>query len=300
METRPRAAPRVRRRDFLTTVASTAAAAAFIPVAGCALNDPPDKPKWRMKLSTSTIQFSSLPIEDACRRIAALGFTGIDIWCAHQGCPHLDDCLNRLGPGGLSALLEETRLELCSFSTYTGGFAKYAELLGGVGGGLAVQGSAGPCEPQELTSRMRRFLDDLKPLVELAEKTDSHLAIENHGHALLDSVDSLKAFVDLNPSPRVGIALAPYHLQTIAASVPEAIEVCGGQLLFFYAWQNAPGVKQLPGLGPVDCTPWIEALAKIGYPGYVNPFMHGAPVPDRMVRALVESKAYLARCHARL
>ena len=293
-----RVARRIHRRDFLAAVAGTTAAAALAPVAGCALVDPAGGPKWRMKLSTSTVQFSSLSIEDACRRIAALGFTGVDIWCAYQGCPHLDDCLDRLGPDGLSALLEETKLELNSFSTYVGGFAKYAELLGGVGGGVAVQGSAGPCEPPELASRMRQFLEDLKPLAELAEETNSYLAIENHGHALLDSLDSLEAFVDLNESPRVGIALAPYHLQAIEASIPEAIEICGEQLLFFYAWQNAPGAEQLPGLGPVDCVPWIEALARIDYRGHVNPFMHGHPEPDAMAAALAESKAYLSECHA--
>jgi len=251
-----------------------------------------------MKLSTSTVQFSSLSIEDACRRIAGLGFTGVDVWCAYQGCSHLDDCRDRHGPEGLLALLEETNLELNAFSTYVGGFAKYAELLGGVGGGVAVQGSAGPCEPTELTSRMRQFLEDLKPLAELAEETDSYLAIENHGHALLDSLDSFKAFVDLNESPRVGIALAPYHLQAIGASTPEAIEICGEQLLFFYAWQNAPGKEQLPGLGPVDCTPWLEALARIDYRGHVNPFMHGHPEPEEMTAALAASKAYLEACRA--
>ena len=61
---------------------------------------------------------------------------------------------------------------------------------------MAIQGSTGPCKPNELTSKMRGFLDGLKPLADLAEKHDSYLAIENHGHALLDSLDSLKAFVD--------------------------------------------------------------------------------------------------------
>ncbi len=75
------------------------------------------------------------------------------------------------------------------------------------------------------------------------------------------------------------------------------IEVCGEQLLFFYAWQNAPGVKQLPGLGPVDCTPWVETLAKIGYQGYVNPFMHGHPKADVMSGNLATSRDYLEACY---
>ena len=209
------------------------------------------RPAWRCRLSTSSILFKDLSLEEACARIAALGFEAVDIWSAYDKCPHLDDAANRLGPAGLKALLAKHRLELCAFSVYVGGYAKYAELLGGVGGGVAIQGSAGPCKPEELTAKMRAFFESLKPLIELAEKHNSRLAIENHGNALLDSLDSFKAFVDLNTSPRVGIALAPYHLQAIGASVEEAIRICGRQLLFFYAWQNepemAPTARPRPG-----------------------------------------------------
>jgi len=241
-----------------------------------------------------------LPIEQACERIAKLGFEAIDIWSAHEGCPHLDDVANRLGPEGLKELLARHKLKLFAFSVYQGGYARYAELLGIVGGGLAVRGSAGPCKPDELTARMRRFIDDLKPLAELAEKYDSRLAIENHGNALLCSLDSLKAFVDTNTSPRLGIALAPYHIQTLNASVPEAIRICGKQLLFFYAWQHYPDSEQLPGVGPTDMTPWLQALADIQYRGYVNPFMHGHPEAGVMTANLAKARDYLKKCRTKV
>jgi sugar phosphate isomerase/epimerase len=147
---------------------------------------------------------------------------------------------------------------------------------------------------------MRGFIDALKPLVELAEKYDSYLAIENHGHALLDSPDSFKAFVDMNTSPRLGIALAPYHLQARKASVPEAIRICGKQLFFFYAWQKFRGAKQLPGVGPTDMVPWLRALAEIRYGGFVNPFMHGHPEADVMSGHLAKARDYLTSCHAKV
>jgi sugar phosphate isomerase/epimerase len=147
---------------------------------------------------------------------------------------------------------------------------------------------------------MQQFIEDLKPLVELAEKYNSYLAIENHGQALLDSLDSFKAFVDVNKSPRLGIALAPYHLQTLQASVPEAIRICGKQLFFFYAWQNYPDAKQLPGIGPTDMTPWIQALAEIRYRRFVNPFMHGNPEPDVMTANLAKSRDYLKDCYQKI
>ena len=255
---------------------------------------------WRMRLSTSSIHFMELPIEAACEKIAGLGFEGIDIWSAHEGCPHLDDVLERLGPDGLTALLKKHRLRLFSFSTYRGGYAKYAELLGRCGGGVAVQGSAGPCKPSELSARMKQFLEQLKPLKDLAEQHNSYLAIENHGNALLHTLDSIKAFVDLNDSKRVGIALAPYHVQANEESVTEAIAQCGSQLMFFYAWQNQPGLKQLPGVGSTDFVPWLETLGKIRYRGYVNPFAHMHPGTDIMTTHLAASRAYLINCRDKM
>jgi sugar phosphate isomerase/epimerase len=283
------------RRSFLGSAAVGLAAASVPPAPGFAATPLDSRPPWRCRFSTSSIHFKQLPIEQACERIAALSFEAIDLWSAYQDCRHLDDALVRLGPEGLGALLAKHRLKLYAFSCYVGGYAKYAELLGKAGGGVAIQGSAAPCQPAELTAKMRAFLESLKPLAELAEKQRSYLAIENHGDALLNSLDSFKAFVDLNQSHRLGLALAPYHLQAAGASVEEAIRICGQQLLFFYAWQNQLGLDQLPGYGPTDFSPWLRALAKVNYRYYVNPFMHGEIEPDAMSAALAKAKAYLKK-----
>ena len=122
------------------------------------------------------------------------------------------------------------------------------------------------------------------------------MRIRIHGDALLHSLDSFKAFVDLNTSPRIGLALAPYHLQAGGASVEEAIRICGRQLLFFYAWQDRPEVAQLPGHGPTDFRSWLRALAQVNYGGFVNVFMHGHLEPDVMSAALTKSRDYLKQC----
>jgi sugar phosphate isomerase/epimerase len=293
-----RHAGQIGRRGFLKLVGTLAVCRSANAASTDSLLKPTDEPPWRMRLSTSSIHFMELPIEKACEKIAELGFEAIDIWSAHEGCPHLDDVASRLGPDRLKELLNRHKLKLFAFSVYQGGYARYAELLGRAGGGIAIQGSAAPCKPEERTTRMRQFIEGLKPLLELAEKHNSYLAIENHGNALLDSLDSLKAFVDTNTSPRLGIALAPYHVQAIKASVPEAIRICGRQLLFFYAWQHGPDTKQLPGVGPTDMTSWIGALAQIRYRGYVNPFMHGHPGTEIMMTSLATARDYLKRCYA--
>lgn len=290
----------VDRRAFLSTATWGAAVGALPPgILHLCASTAQAAPAWRMRLSCSSIEFTKLPIEAACQRMAELGFEAIDVWSAHAGCPHLDDVQQRLGAEGLKDLLAKHKLKLFAFSVYAGGYRKYAELLGKAGGGVAVRGSAGPCKPGELASTMKKFVEALKPDLELAEKHNSYLAIENHGHALLDSVDSIKAFVDTNRNPRLGIALAPYHVQALKMSVEEAIVAAGRQLFFFYAWQHTPGTGQLPGVGPTDFTPWLAALAKVGYGGYVNPFMHGEPEPETMARLLAKSRDYLKDCYAK-
>ena len=285
------------RRGFLKTAGLGATALVGAAVLPIAAKPAAARKKWRLRLSTSSIHYMQLPIEQACERIAKLGFKGIDIWSAHNGCPHLDDVLKRVGPEGLKKLLGKHKLKLFAFSVYQGGYERYAELLGKAGGGVAVRGSAGASKPEELSARMKKFIESLKPLADLAEKNNSYLAIENHGGSLLCTLDSFKAFVDINKSPRLGIALAPYHLQSIKASVPEAIRISGKQLFFFYAWQRAKGTGQLPGHGPTDFTPWLAALAEVGYRWPVNPFMHHEPAPDEMSAALAKSRDYLKRCY---
>ncbi len=292
----------VQRNKYLGTVVSRRRFGALtLALAGARLvpAGPSKEKRWRMRLSTSTLHFADLPLEEACAKIAAQGFEAVDIWSAFAGCKHLDYAVDKLKAEGLRRLLSEKKLKLFSFSVYKGGYRKYAAFLGECGGGVAVRGSTRPCKPKELTARMRAFLESLKPLAELAERYNSYIAIENHGRALLDSLDSFKAFVDLNSSPRIGIALAPFHLQGIGASVTEAIEIAGKQLFFFYAWQRGRGVKQLPGWGPTDFTPWIEALARVGYKGCVNPFMHGHLPPDVMAAALGRARSYLLKCAAK-
>lgn len=256
---------------------------------------------WRMRLTLSSVMYPELPIEQVCERAVQLGFEALDIWCPFDRCKHLDDVQQRLGADGLRDLLAKHRLSLGSFSVYGAGFPKYADLIGKFGGGVAVRESEyGQFKPEELTAKMRAFFEKLKPVSDLAAEKGARLAIENHGSALLDGLDTLKAFVDLNPAPRhVGVALAPYHLQARKASVEDAVRICGAQLLFFYAWQKGDGFNQLPGHGPTDFTPWLEALAGIHYAGPVSPFMHGTVPPNDMDPAVRKSLDALKDWHGK-
>ena len=119
------------RREFMTAVAAGVLSHAAAQPARAVQKTVIDRPQpWKLRLSASSINFRQLPIEQACQRIAELGFEAVDIWSAHDGCPHLDDVLHRLGADGLRNVLAEQKLKLFSFSVYRGGYPRYAELLG--------------------------------------------------------------------------------------------------------------------------------------------------------------------------
>ena len=215
----------------------------------------------------------------------------------HQ-CKHLEDIKTRLGGKGLRELLTKHKLEVAAFTIYGNKLSQYWELIRDYGGGIVVRGTeAGKMtDSKELMPRMRKLFESVKPDIELAEKCNARLALENHVGDVLNTPDSFKAFVELNPNPqRVGIAFAPYHLQGYEMPMEDIIKIAGSQCLFFYAWQKGKGYAQMPGVGPVDFTPWMRALGEINYSHYSSIFMHGHTPADEMEAAVSKSREYLAK-----
>jgi len=164
----------------------------------------------------------------------------------------LDDTATRLGPSGLKALLAKHHLQLCAFSVYIGGYPKYgAELLGGVGGGVAIQGSAAPCKPEELTAQMRRIPRKPEAAARTGrEETTPASLSKTTATPLLNAPDSFKAFVDLNTSPRVGLALAPYHLQQAARRSRKSFASAASSCCSFTPGRTSPRRANCRGIGP--------------------------------------------------
>ncbi|MCC7153350.1 MAG: sugar phosphate isomerase/epimerase [Bryobacterales bacterium] len=249
-------------------------------------------PLWR--LSASSVLFRRLPVEGACEAIAKAGYSAVDFWPDTFECTHLNEIEKRLGPSGLRDLLARYQLKLSAFTAYRqASSARYGELLGQCGGGVMVRDSQYGQFPNRRQS-MVDFLDSLKPELEAARKYGYSLAIENHGKALLETLESIRIFVELAGHSNLGIALAPYHLQAGGESVEDAIRIAGDKLIFVYGWQKAEKLNQLPGFGPCDFA-FLKTLTEIGYTGYVNAFMHGDEPYDVMLNALTHSRKFLSR-----
>jgi len=68
------------RRIFLKAVSLSGVVVITTSAFSASAQEAAKRKKWRMRLSTSSIHFMKLPIEQACERIDELGFKAIDIW----------------------------------------------------------------------------------------------------------------------------------------------------------------------------------------------------------------------------
>ena len=175
-----------------------------------------------------------------------------------------------------------------------------------------VTGGRGPADVSgsELKAAIGVFAEKMKPHLAVAEETDVTIAIENHGHSLINSPDSLKWLIELCPSEHLAIALAPYHLPQDTALLSGLIRALGSRIAVFYAWQHGMGcmkklpkeqeLLQMPGRGELEFAPLIEALRDINYRGWTEIFMHpvprGIPILDSTAKVVAEinrSRKYL-------
>lgn len=275
------------RRDFLR---GSAAAAALTGLGAGRAGAAEETSAFRF--STSTIMYHDSPFEVAVEEIAKTGCRAVDLWEAGAGYPtnHMQ-WVEKNRPARLREFVESFGLKLWSFSIYWSRGNKRLERLewlAEAGGEVAVLGGgAGHDQP------VAAGVDALRPLVERAEQLGLRVAGENHGGSSLNSIASMREFAALAESPALGIALAPYHVMGAGEPVPEAIEAIGGKLFFFYAWQRAPGMAELPGDGTLDFVPVLRALRKTDYQGYVNIFTHTHVPRDEMTRGVIQSREYL-------
>lgn len=279
------------RREFVRTTAFVGGAAT-IGLASRPAEAAEEAREPLFRFSTSTIMYHDSPFEVAMEEIAKTGCDAVDLWEAHGGYPvnHMQ-WVEKNRPERLREFVESFGLKLWSFSIYWSPGNKRLERLqwlADAGGEVAVLGGgAGADQP------VSAGVDALRPLVDRAAELGLKIAGENHGGSSLNSIASMREFVGLAESPALGIALAPYHAMGAGESVPEAVRACAEKLLFFYAWQRAPGMAELPGDGTLDFLPVLQALRQVRYTGYLNIFTHTHVPRDEMTEGVVESRRYL-------
>jgi len=301
------------RRDFLkATVAG--AVASTLPSATAQA-----QAAFTLDYILASSLYGQLPLKDILPEVAKNGATHIDLWPKKHGSQREE--LDAMGEEAFMALLAEHNVTPGIFTRYDLGPYKLLDevkLAGKLGARLVIAASgSGASEGPDLKERLTAFIEKIKPTTEAAEEAGVIVGIENHGNALLHSPDSMRYFAELATSPALGIAFAPYHLPQDPELQAQLIRDIGPKLSHFYAWEHGYGsheampkareMQQLPGYGPLDFLPIIQALKDTGYAGWTSVFMHpyprGIPILPTIAEstaALNRSREYLEHCVGKL
>ncbi len=240
------------------------------------------------------------------------GATAIDIWPKVHG--NQREQLDDLGEDKFAHMLAQHQVTLGCITQYKlGPFGLQDEMRVAqrMNCKTIVTSSMGPVglTGSELKLAVGKFIEQMKPHLEVAAKTGVTIAIENHANHLIASPDSLKWLRDLAPSPHLGIAFAPYHLPQDAEFLGSLLSQLGNSVKVFYAWQHGAGcmeklpkeqeLLQLPGRGTLDFAPLVKALVEMNYQGWTEIFMHPVPrgIPIRESVGEVSDEINAARSY---
>lgn len=273
----------MKRRHFITSVAA----------ANAGLLGALAESGFQFRYIVGSSLYGELPLAEILPDVPKTGAEFLDIWPRKHG--NQREQVTEMGEEAFAAMLKQHGVKLgCSTRYDLGPFGLQEEMkfVSRLGGDLLICGGQGPknLKGGELKAAVKDFCEKLKPHAEAAVASGVRIGIENHGNNLMDSPDSLKWLAEFRPNEAVGVALAPYHLESLgqdAAKLAELILALGDRTFMFYAWQHGNGctkpmpkeleLLQMPGRGDLDFGPLVAAMKKINYTGYTEIFMHPTP-----------------------
>lgn len=278
---------------------------------------------FSLRYVLSSALYGDMPLDAVLAQVKIAGAESVDIWRKVHATQR--EQIAEMGDDAFQALLKKHDVPLAASTCYPlGAFGQDEELrwVKKNGGYMTVSGAGKMGEVDATGAEAKRqvaaFFEKLKPHYELAEELGVTMALENHKNSLLSSPDSIRYFVDLNPSKAVGIAFAPHHLFDAIAEIPGLIRHCGkGNLPLIYFQEFHPSarekmakeeeLKQLPGRGTLDYVPIVGALKEVGFDGLGEIFMHPTPrgfpilpTAKEITDVVNESRSYLAKCLTKL
>jgi sugar phosphate isomerase/epimerase len=271
----------------------------------------------------SSAMYGYLPLDEVLPEVAKTGAGSVDIWRLRHA-NHREQ-ITEMGDEAFQEELLNHKTTMSVSTCYPLGPFEQDDEMRWVeknGGYMTVCGSRshGEKDPkgEEAKRQVKLFFEKLKPHYELAESLGITMAIENHKNSMLSSPDSIRYFVDLNPSKNVGIAFAPHHLHDAIDEIPGLIKHCGKENLPFIYFQEyhmsskaemvkVEELKQMPGFGSLDYVPILAALRDVDFNGLAEIFMHPTPRGEPMLPTATEitqvinhSREYLTDCLAKL
>ena len=273
-------------------------------------------PDFRFRYILASSLYGTLKLKEILPEVARTGCRFIDIW--PRGHADQREQIEEMGHEAFGRLLQQHGVQVGILTHYDlGPFGLQEAMNVGRQWGtrILICGSVKRTGegPESLNAEIDAFIEKMKPHVAAAEEAGVTIGIENHGSALIRSPDSIRYLAEKSPSPRLGIALAPYHLPQDPELIAGLIRDLGPKMVHFYAWQHGKGamkklpkaeeMEQLPGYGSLDFVPVVRALKETRYQGWTSIFMHPVPrgIPilptaREVTDAVNRSRRYLEEC----
>jgi len=292
------------RRHFLQSIAAAATTPAFAA-----------EKLWKLNYMLASSMYGSLPLADILPEVKKTGATAIELWPKKHGTQREE--LDAIGHEKFAAMLKEHGIGFGGTTRYDLGPFKLAEeiaLLKKLGGNFIVTGGSGEWKgltPDQLKANVKDFVEKMKPHAALAAENGVTIGIENHINNLIDTPDSLLWLADeIRMMPGIGIALAPYHLPQETKLLSDLIRHIDQKMTLFYAWEHGKGcmkpmpkdeeLQQMPGRGPLDWKPLIDALKAVNFTGPTEIFMHPTPRGIPILPTAAETTAEIVRAKRHL
>jgi len=295
---------RMNRRRFLQSIAAAATTPAFAA-----------EKSWKLNYMLASSMYGSLPLADILPEVKKTGATALDLWPKKHGTQREE--LDAIGHEKFAAMLKEHGIGFGGTTRYDLGPFKLAEeiaIVKKLGGNFIVTGGSGEWKgltPDQLKANVKDFVEKMKPHAALAAENGVTIGIENHINNLIDTPDSLLWLADeIRTMPGIGIALAPYHLPQETKLLSDLIRHIDQKMTLFYAWEHGKGcmkpmpkdeeLQQMPGRGPLDWKPLIDALKAVNFTGPTEIFMHPTPRGIPILPTAAETTAEIVRAKRHL
>ena len=261
-------------------------------------------------IGCSTLTFHMLSLDEALERIAALGFSAIDLAMIAEFCPHADPHADRAGRARVARAIAAAGLRVTSINAWSLEFVNDASdaerdhirgalrIAEAVGAPVVTMQPGGPVPPDDRAETAPVVAEQLNALGAEAQAAGIALAVEApHMGTFAEEFEAACGLVDLLDPDTLGVALDTSHVLNGGGTIDQALARYGPRVLHVHLRDYRDGsIFVTPGDGVIDFAEVIGGLAALGYRGgFSAELEYEEESADVSEREAVRALAYFRR-----
>jgi sugar phosphate isomerase/epimerase len=253
-----------------------------------------------MKLAFSSNAYLKVPFAEAARRIAAIGYSGIEVmadvphaWPAYLLPEQVDELNSAIASNGLTVsnvnafmmhAVDDARQKYWHPSWIepdvhyrrirVNHTIRALTLAKRLGSPCITTEPGGPLEPdQSFASGLKLFLEELKPVIEHAETIGVSLLVEPEPDLLIETAEQFEEFMSLVDSPAVALNFDVGHFYCVGDDPVLTLQRLRPFIRHIHLEDIAASrvhAHLIPGDGAIDLRATLRTIREIGYDGWVT------------------------------